>query len=179
MTGTRNLLWIFCFTISFCSAQDAENMLREFPSHGKSLRLFVFLSPDCPLSRNYTKAINEFTTTYHSNVLVFGIIPGTAYTIDEIEQFRKKYKTAFSLFTDTSMAVTNFLHASITPEAILLDSTGNTIYMGAIDDWVETLGKNKLKPTRFYVKDAIDQYLSSSMILVKKTKAVGCKINDY
>lgn len=145
----------------------------------KSLTLFVFLSPECPLCQNYSKTLKELKAKFNRQVSFNGIIPGNAYTQEEVLAFENKYNTGFRLFIDQKKEFTSYLQAVATPQAILLDSKGNLIYTGAIDDWVQSLGKTKIKPSRNYLQDAIEQSLQSGEVKIRKTKAFGCKINDY
>jgi thioredoxin-related protein len=148
-------------------------------SDDKSLSLFVFLSPECPLCQNYSKTLRELTTEFREQVNLYGIFPGNAYTLKEVLAFENKYKTGFNLFIDQKKQLTKYLQAVATPQAILLDNTGNLLYTGAIDDWVLGLGKTKIKPSNNYLQDAIEQSLRSGEVKIRKTKAFGCKINDY
>ena len=56
---------------------------------------------------------------------------------------------------------------------------GNLLYTGAIDDWVQALGKKRVKASKNYLLDAIEQTLRAEGVTIRKTKAFGCKINDY
>ena len=145
----------------------------------KQLSLFIFLSPECPLSQNYTIVINQLKQKFDPQVNIFGIIPGNAYTISEIAGFENKYHTRFKILIDTKKQLTHYLEATVTPEAILLDKKGNLVYKGAIDDWVLALGKKRTQATRHYVQDAIAQTLRSEFVSIKSTKAFGCIINEY
>ncbi len=145
----------------------------------KALSLFVFLSPECPLCQNYTSTLNKIYQRFQQNLNVFGIVPGNAYNAKEVIDFGKKYSLDFKLFIDPKLELTNYLKASITPQAIILNSNGQLVYTGAIDDWVISLGKKRLQVTEHYVEDAIEQSLQFTPVAVSKTKAIGCLINDY
>ena len=145
----------------------------------KPLSLFIFLSPECPLCQNYTKIINQLQEQFKTQVAIYGIVPGNTYTLKELSAFRDKYLITFNLLIDTKKLLTQYLNASVTPQAILLDSKGNLIYTGAIDDWAQGQGKTKIKTSQHYVNNAIQQSLQSADITIKKTTAYGCKINDF
>ena len=145
----------------------------------KPLSLFIFLSPECPLCQNYTKTVNELQQKFKQQVNVYGIVPGNAYSIKEVVAFKKTYLTSFKVLIDKRQQLTRYLKAAVTPQAILLDEKGNLIYTGAIDDWVKGLGKKKLRISQQYVHDAIEQSLQLKQVTIKKTKAFGCKINDF
>ena len=159
--------------------QDADlNKNIHIQLKDNTLSLFVFLSPECPLCQNYTKTLNQLTKQFKEKVKVVGIVPGAAYSTAEVTDFAKKYRTVFSIGIDQQQLLTKYLQATVTPQVILIDSIGNLIYKGAIDDWVVGLGKKKEKVTRHYAADAITQYLQLMPVKIASTKAYGCKIND-
>src|SRR4051812_579126 len=91
----------------------------------KRLSLFVFLSPECPMCQNYTKTLNELQEKFKSRVHLAGVVPGEAYTIKDIADFENKYHTNFSILIDPKKQFALYLKATVTPQAILLDSMGN------------------------------------------------------
>lgn len=165
------------FSFQLLDVQQQKSTLLS--GDDKSLFLFVFLSPECPLCQNYTKTLNELQQKYDHQINLYGIIAGNAYSIDDVHAFEKKYQTTFKIFIDTKQKLTHYLQASVTPQAILLDKNKRLIYTGAIDDWVQPQNKKKLLVTQHYLQDAIEQSLQSVEVKIKKTKAYGCKINDY
>ncbi len=145
----------------------------------KPLNLFIFLSPECPLCKNYIPQINELKKMFGTQVNIYGIVPGIAYSVKEVKIFTNTYHAAFDLFIDPQQKFTHYLQATVTPQAILLDNKMKLIYTGAIDDWVQAQGKKKLQVTQHYLHTAIEQSLQLKDVLIKKTKVFGCKINDY
>ena len=145
----------------------------------KPLSLFVFLSPECPLCQNYAVILRQLREKFGDQLNCFGIIPGNAYTTKELLAFENKYRTRFQLMVDDKQHLTNYLDASVTPQAILVNDKGMLVYSGAIDDWVVGLGKKRNVAGIHYVQDAIEQSLQHLPVTVSKTKVFGCKINDY
>ncbi len=145
----------------------------------QTLSLFVFLSPECPLCQNYTKTLNQLSEQFREKLKVVGVVPGSAYSETEVAAFAKKYHTVFSIGIDKEQLLTKYLAATITPQVVLIDSMGNLVYKGAIDDWVFGLGKKRERVTMHYLADAITQYLQLMPVKIKRTKAYGCKINDF
>ncbi|MDO9375448.1 MAG: redoxin domain-containing protein [Ferruginibacter sp.] len=157
--------------------QDQDNT----PGHlsKKPLSLFIFLSSECPLCQNYALAIRQLKARFNDQVNFYGIFPGNAYTQADIHSFEKKYKTGIGLYLDESKKLTRYLNATVTPQVILLNNNENQVYSGAIDDWVQGLGKKKQRASQHYLQDAIEQSLQSVIVKTARTKAFGCKINDY
>ena len=146
----------------------------------KPLNLFVFLSPECPLCKNYTTVLNKISQDFsRDSFAIIGIVSGKSYSPEEVNLFKKEFLVDFQLFIDPAKKLTNYLEATITPEVVLMNEKGQLIYRGAIDDWVTDLGKNKLRPEKEYLRLAVIQYINHQPILIKKTKPKGCYINEY
>jgi peroxiredoxin len=143
------------------------------------LLLFVFLSPECPLCKNYTPVLNTLQQQYGQMVKMIGIIPGRSYNASTVNAFAKKYKITYPLLIDPGKKLTNYLHASITPEVILLNSRYELLYKGAIDNRVKALGIQKGQATENYLADAIAAFNQHLGIAIKRMHATGCLINDF
>ena len=141
--------------------------------------LFIFLSPECPLCKNYSSILNTLYQQFNKDIIFYSIIPGKAYSVKEVQDFQSTYQISFPVLIDSNKNLSNYLHATITPQVILLDGKQHLLYKGAIDNWAVSLGKQRLKATEDYLKDAIEQSLQHQLITIKRTQAVGCKINDY
>ena len=150
-----------------------------FPISKSPLSVIVFLSPECPLCRNYSKTLNELSKEFAGKVQFIGIVPGKAYSSKEINHFIKEYSLRMNVFIDPSKKFSRSLKASVTPEVIVADNKGIIYYRGAIDDWMTALGKKKEKPSIFYLKNALAQVVNKQPVILSSTKPVGCYINDY
>ncbi|MGE9314332.1 redoxin domain-containing protein [Niabella sp. CJ426] len=142
------------------------------------LKLFIFLSPECPLSQKYVFSLNQIYKLYKKQVYFIGVFPGKGYKNKYYRAFKTKYNIQFNLINDPQMKLVSALNASKTPEVFLLDSANKILYQGAIDDWAISLGKNKLQPTKNYLQDAISNSIRGSLINPKFVEAVGCYIEN-
>ena len=141
--------------------------------------IYVFLSPECPLCQNYTRTLNQLEQRYTGKITIIGIVPGKTWKKSDLTAFAAKYHLAFPLEQDSDLKLTHSLHATTTPEAILLGPDNTAIYRGAIDNWYKALGRSAGKPTQNYLQDAIDYTLRHQPPPTKKTVPVGCLINDF
>lgn len=147
----------------------------EFTKNKASI--LVFMAPDCPISQKYTLTLREISEKYKDkNIPIYLIFPGTYYTKKTIKEFLKKYLITFTVVLDEKFEVAKLLQASITPEAFLFDNKAQVLYSGRIDNWFESLGKNRFVITERDLLSAMDSYLAGEPIKVKKTKSVGCII---
>jgi peroxiredoxin len=172
-------------TFPLYSQQVGENGLRtldgkpvKLSTFNKKQKAIVFLSPECPLSQNYTLVLNQIQEKNQETTVVIGVFPGTAYTPDEYQAFQKKYKIKFPLITDSAKKLVTELGAQVTPEVYLLNEHDQVIYSGAIDNWVIDLGKKRRQTTIHYLSDAITASVQNTSVYPASTKAVGCFILD-
>ncbi|MDQ3278130.1 MAG: redoxin domain-containing protein [Bacteroidota bacterium] len=143
------------------------------------LTVLVFLSPECPLCKNYSLVLNRLQETFGSQVRFYGIVPGRTYSTSDVRQYVTAYKIQFPVWVDRQKALSNHVKATTTPEVILSAKSGSLIYRGAIDDWVQALGRKKAAPQQHYLEDAITRYLQNKDVLVKQTPPIGCLINEF
>jgi len=189
--GMRVKLLIFCLLLSWHVAHAQSPLspqtLRTIElrtTDEKAFRLdlerptaLVFLSPDCPLSKNYASVLNALAKQ-HPSISFVGIFPGRAYSSEEIKQFQKDYAVSFTLLSDPLMQCTHLLKAKVTPEVFLISQDGHVLYRGLIDNWAVSLGKKRQVITNHYLEDAITGLENGKKITVTHTDPVGCLIND-
>lgn len=140
--------------------------------------VFVFLSPECPLSENYTLTLSKLKDEFENiDVAFYYVFPGTFYPRPQIEQFVKVYGLPkSSIYYDPEYKLRDYCSATITPEVFIIDQLGAIHYRGAIDNWAITLGKQRQVISEHYLFDAITQLSSEQVITIAKTRAVGCII---
>jgi hypothetical protein len=66
--------------------------------------------------------------------------------------------------------------ATVTPEAVVIDSKGETRYRGRIDNFYAALGKPRQQVTAHDLRDALDAVLAGRPVPNPETKALGCYI---
>lgn len=151
--------------------EEKRNVLEE-----DKAKVLVFIAPDCPLCKAYTKDLREMIEDYGDEIDIYGVVPGKFYTTHEVDSFLNHYNLPLDIVYDPNFKLVRELKATITPEAYLIDDNNNIRYQGLFDNWLGELGRKRLVITEFYLKDAIESYLKEEEILIKKTKAIGCFI---
>ncbi|MFN0274854.1 MAG: hypothetical protein ACKVPJ_03850 [Chitinophagales bacterium] len=189
----RNLLaycfYFFFLSFSSCnpqgSLQDIELPILGNPGEtfsGKSISahaatVFVFLSPECPLSEAYTKTISNLFVSYKdSSVQFVSVFAGKLYSKEQILSFRRRFDLPGQCIEDETMELVKLLEATVTPEAFLISNKSEIIYSGAIDNWAVDLGTKRQNITEKYLENAIAALLKGESPQRKKTQAVGCFI---
>jgi len=143
-----------------------------------TLMVYVFISPECPLSENYTLTLSKLQEELkEKDVEFYYVFPGTFYPRPQIEQFVKVYGLPErSIYYDPLYQLRDYCAATITPEAFVFDQLGKIHYRGAIDNWAITLGKQRQVISEHYLYDAISQLNEGQKVKIEKTRAVGCII---
>jgi peroxiredoxin len=163
--------------ISSIPLRDLDEQAARIDPSKSPFTVILFLSPECPLCLNYTLNLKELQEDFPSEkVRLVGVFSGKWFSAEEVREFRTRYALAFPMLFDDHLALAKLLDATVTPEVFLLDSTGRVLYSGAIDNWVNDLGKKKLEVTEHYLRDAISAALEWEKVNVRKTRAVGCLI---
>jgi peroxiredoxin len=152
---------------------------RENPvaSHleGRRAAVLVFLAPDCPLSQNYVPTLNELRAKVQaSGIEVFGVFAGRAS--ESAGDFAKTYEIQFPTLPDADFRIADFLQASTTPEAFILDGAGRILYSGAIDNRAPEPGQRRTVVTEHYVLDAIQSIVDQRKVRSERIPPVGCYI---
>lgn len=137
---------------------------------------FIFVSPECPLCKNYMLTLNILSKKY-PQVNIVAVVPGKSYTLAEIKQFGESYNAAFDIYLDENKTLTKMLKAKVTPETIVIDAKGNIRYRGLIDNWQVKLGVKRKIITDHYLDDALKE-INATTYKCMETSPMGCLIND-
>jgi thiol-disulfide isomerase/thioredoxin len=144
---------------------------------GKRAAAFIFLSPDCPLSQNYTLTLNNLHKEFVAGGIEFyGVFSGEGASKAGMDDFVATYRVSFPVTLDAESKIADFFGAMKTPEAFLTDAKGQIIYKGAIDNFAPELGQHRTVVTENYLLDALTSVRENKPIKVTQTQAVGCFI---
>ena len=179
----RRICFICLIFLFGCSKSDklkdifisdfSGNSVSAFNS-SKKLNAYFFLAPECPLSQNYTKPIQQYYQNFSVDAAFYLAFSGKVYTDEQVQEYLSDYELDITSLKDTSYVLRDVFKASITPEVFLVDENENVVYSGKIDNWIESLGVKRQVVTEFYLKDAISNFLDGKPIEISKTEAVGC-----
>ena len=161
--------------ISLRTETDSLVQLRSVT--GTKASIFIFLSPECPICQQCTRELQLlFERFAASGIAFYGVSSGTFYSNEEIRIFHSTYKLGFPILSDDRYIVAHQLGATITPEVFVVDSLGNTLYSGAIDNAYRAPGKKNARTTEHYLNSALTAIADGKDIVIKRTTPVGCLI---
>lgn len=151
---------------------DGESHALYKLSEDKPATVVLFLATQCPIATDYVERIVALVKTYGKKKVQFiGINSNKQEKIEEISEYNEKHGFEFPVLKDPENKIADYFGARRTPEAFLLDAKRVLRYAGAIDN-------NPKKPTKHYLKDALDLVIAGKDIpkASKKTRAIGCTI---
>jgi thioredoxin-related protein len=183
MMKSRMRIGSIIFILSLLSSCTNKN---EFIStNGEAIDLMnpskkgsvcMFISPDCPLSHLYAQPLMSLEETYGNQFTFFAAVPGLLYSSEEVTHFIDSFKFKIPVVVDSTYELTERWNAEITPEIFVTNANGKILYSGSIDNWAIDLSQKRLKPTKFYLQEALEAITHDESIPLSKTQAIGCSI---
>ena len=136
----------------------------------------VFLATQCPVAQRYTMRLKrlhtEFTTDDKQHTTFVGIYANEEDTVDDVRAYIQKAEYTFPIVKDTTGHLAELLGATMTPQAILIDTSGTLRYRGPIDD---NRYENRVKHN--YLHDALLATHTGDPVPIQETPAFGCTIH--
>jgi peroxiredoxin len=144
---------------------------------GKRALVLFFVSTDCPLSNRYVPEMNRIASTYALRGVAFYAVQGDATVpLDQVRAHVKEFGYTFPYLMDPEETLAAYTGAAVTPEAVVLSSKGDLLYLGRVDNRLEDFGKERIRVTEFDLRDALDAVLAGKPVSHPRTKALGCAI---
>ena len=137
----------------------------------------IFISHDCPICNTYAPELGRIARQYAKSASVDLIYEDPILSRAQAESHAKAYGlTDANLFLDPAGKLATACHATVTPEAVVFSSKGQTTYLGRIDDLFYNLGKQRNAATRHDLRAAIDATIEGEPPVKPGGPAVGCAI---
>jgi len=138
----------------------------------------IFYSPECPICNALIKTVRDMADSFAMQGVKFYLIyPGSYYSLSNLRKFQKSYLLKSEGFRDDNNELVKVLGATVMPQVFVIDSAGNIVYSGKIDNSYEGIGRRRSFITEFYLKDALNAVLRHSELKIKRTEPAGCFIN--
>ena len=144
--------------------------------------VLVFVRTDCPLANQGAPEVERVRRTYEpEGVRMWLVYLDRAQASDEVARHRREYGLNATAILDAGHELVRRSGVHVTPEAAVYVHHGaepRLVYRGPIDDRVVALGKQKPRPTTFYLRDAVAAALADQTLPLVARPAVGCEIAD-
>ncbi len=140
----------------------------------KHPQVLIFLSAKCPCVYSHKDSFMSLIKNYGNQVDFLVVFIGKYGDSEDIHDMLKNLNWGIKYVIDTKNKYTKEYTPKVFTDVVLIDSLSRLIYKGSIDDGVLNSGQI----IKFYLKDAIEEYLSKKPIKVKEGKGVGCLITS-
>jgi len=136
---------------------------------------FVFLSSECPISRQYIPELNRLAAGVDPEKIRFlGVLADRSVTRQSAVQFVDEFKIAFPVLFDASQELARQLRPDHVPEAFLVDADGKVVYSGRIDDLYADIDKRRSEPSSRDLRDAMNALSEGQTLAFRRAEPVGC-----
>jgi len=162
----------------FVTALDLEGRVhRVGDGEGYRALALVFLSNECPISREYVPELNRLAAQFHDQpVRFYGVISDPSIRRAQAREFQQQFKIQFPVLFDAAGELAAQLKPTHVPEAFVLSPSGHVAYRGRIDDLYREIGKKRSPATTHEFADAIAALLDGRDVAVSQTTPVGCPV---
>jgi len=173
-------VWLLAAAVTAGSLQIRSidgAVLRPLEPAGIANVLF-FVATDCPVSNSYAPEIQRTCAAFASKGVACTLIyedPGVAEpaVAKHLADYRYQGVPA-AIDRDGSLAAR--VHATITPEAVVVDRRGEVRYRGRIDNFYAALGRPRQAVTARDLQDALTAIAGGKPVTRPETEAIGCYI---
>lgn len=195
MRSSALVISVFLFVTAAGLAQSDQAHFRLHDVNGRALTPFnprgranivFFVATDCPVSNSYAPVIQRVCREYGSRGVECSLIyedvdthPTPAHLDHLVRMHLREYGYAgFTAVVDHDRAAATHAKASVTPQAFVIDHSGEIRYRGRIDNLYAALGKTRQQVTSHDLRDALDAVLAGGKVPHPETEALGCFITD-
>jgi len=138
----------------------------------------IFVSTDCPVANAFQPVLKQISDTYKSQgIRCFMIHSSAKATNSTITRHINDYEIELPVVHDSDQSIGRMVDAKVTPEAIVIDRSGEVRYRGLINNLYAGYGKKRQRATQHYLTDALDALMSGAPVRTAITKPVGCFIH--
>ena len=143
-----------------------------------SVKVQFFISSDCPISNSYAPEIQRLCSEYGNKGVECSLVyEDVGLDTTAMRKHLHEYRyDGMPAVIDSNRKIANRAKATVTPEAVVIDSRGEIRYRGRIDNFYAALGKPRQQVTTHDLRDALDAVLAGKPVPNPETKALGCYI---
>ncbi|MBS1710453.1 MAG: redoxin domain-containing protein [Armatimonadetes bacterium] len=138
--------------------------------------VLLFISHECPIANRYAPEIARIYADYKDRKAAFyRVYIGAMEDAELYAEHGKEFGLAMPGLVDFNLKLAKSTGATVTPEAVVLDSKGVMRYRGRIDDQNVEHGKIR-EGYRRDLRIALDEILAGQPVSMPTTASVGCFI---
>lgn len=137
--------------------------------------VLVFMTDECPLSRQYVPELNRIAADVpQEQVAFYGVISDRMTSRAKAQAFCAEFDIAFDVVFDASGEIAAALEPTRVPEAFVLSPQREILYRGRINDLYAEVNKKRTVARQHDLRDAIAAVVAGNAPEPARTTAVGC-----
>ncbi|MBE2286604.1 MAG: redoxin domain-containing protein [Prosthecobacter sp.] len=156
-------------------ATDGQSYDPLAASDKKAVVLF-FVSPFCSTTKSFMKEINQISADYADKAVVHLVHSDPEITKEVALEHAVLSEVKTTVLIDKAQVLAKQVQAKITPEAVVMDAVGKTLYKGRINDLYLGPTKRQRAATTQDLRNALDAILAGKPVPEPQHEAQGCKI---
>jgi hypothetical protein len=150
---------------------------RPLQPNQKSGTVLLFYWHDCPICNSYAPELRRISGSY-TNFSFYIVQVDPDLTRPMAKKHASEYDLPAPVLLDPQHHLVQWAKATVTPEAVVIGANGQVRYQGRIDNLYAGLGKKRNTATQHDLREALDAISLNKPIRTKRTKAIGCLIQD-
>jgi len=158
--------------------QDHQGNVHQIAVNSrKAVRVFVFMTGECPISRTYFPVLNDLYREWGKNeqdIQLLGIWADVTQSPKEVAGMVNEFSLEFPVLLDRDASLGKALEPTTVPEVFVFDQHGKMAYRGRIDDRFLQLGSRKPEANEETLKQAVQKVAAGLPVPQPFTKPVGC-----
>ena len=157
----------------------AGHVLDPFDATDAKAIVFIFISPDCPISNRYAPEIRRVEEKFARSGVRFWLVYADADTSpDAIRKHLKDYHLPQQVLRDPRQTMVRLAQARVTPEGAVFLPGRQLVYHGRIDNRYADLGKERPEATQHDLEEVLKAIVQGKPVPYSTAKAVGCYIPE-
>ncbi len=159
-------------------AMDLEGKPRDpFAETNAAATVLIFISNDCPIANRYAPEFRRLQEVFGPRGVNFWLVDADpAESAASIREHARQFDLTMPELRDPEQQLVKLSQAEVTPSVALFAPGRKLVYRGRIDDRVADLGRERARPVRHDLADALDAVLSGRAVATAVTEAIGCNI---
>ncbi|MDA0812398.1 MAG: redoxin domain-containing protein [Verrucomicrobia bacterium] len=155
---------------------DGHSITPLAPAAGH-FSILVFTATECPIANAFSPEIARIAAEFEEKCTVYLIYTDPDLSVQEVRDHLHDYSLKpVTAILDIEQTLVQATGATHTPEASVIDSEGNQIYRGRINNRYAALGKARHVVTKHDLRAALDSIIAGSPVSIPRTEVIGCYI---
>jgi hypothetical protein len=153
---------------------DIDGHTHRLADRSAGATVFIFVLADCPAANRYAPEINRLCSDFPK--VRFFVVHADAIGAKAARRHAIEHRLKAGVVIDSARTLAHGLGAKMSPEAVVVLPDGSTAYRGRIDNRLAALGRERPRPTRHDLRNALEAVAAGRSPDPRETEVVGCHL---